>query len=62
MEFKLELARAIKLPWHSRDTILPHNSPDYKVLVQFNNGPLALSDGEAVHNDTSISLWKELAA
>ncbi len=62
MEFKQELARAVQLPWHSRDTVLPLNSPDYKVLAQFNDGHLALSDGEAVHNDISISLWKELAA
>ncbi|RLI66887.1 MAG: hypothetical protein DRO67_00550 [Candidatus Asgardarchaeum californiense] len=60
MDFMQELIKAQSNEWHARDEMMPKNDYNHPVLVQFNDGYLALSDGGAVHDDKSISLWKEL--
>lgn len=61
MDFKIELVKARTERWICRSEAMPPNDYDHPVLIQFNDGHLALSDGGTVHDDKNISLWKNLA-
>ena len=61
MRLRDELLKARGNAWICRGDALPEKSYDHPVIVQFNDGYIALSDGRTVHDDISISLWKELS-
>jgi hypothetical protein len=54
------LQKTAYIKWISRHTTMPPNDQNYKVLVTFSNGGMALSDGKTVHDLQTISLWKPL--
>jgi len=48
------------IKWSDRHVCMPVNDYNHKVLVQFNDGHIAISDGGSVHDNEAISLWKEI--
>jgi len=60
IELARQLSNLTQIKWVSRHDILPPNDYDYPVLIQFNDGKLALSNGGTVNDDKNISLWKDI--
>ena len=54
------LKAAQHLKWHRREKQMPPNDYDYKILVQFSDGYITISDGGTVWDDEQISKWKKL--
>ena len=58
-----DLVKALKdthhQKWHSRHDSMPDNTHGRKMLIRFKDGSLGFATGRQIHEDKTISLWRE---